>query len=75
MTRKQRQLTAPFKLEPGLEVLKWEKPIAQICRERQGTDWRVYQWRGAFLENVRVVRTVRRPAPHVLLPVRAARAD
>ena len=50
MARKQRQFTAQFKLETVLEVLKGEKPIAQICRERHVTDSLVYKWRGEFLE-------------------------
>jgi transposase-like protein len=50
MARKQRQFSAQFKLETVLEVLKGEKPIAQICRERQVTDSLVYKWRGEFLE-------------------------
>jgi transposase-like protein len=50
MARKQRQFTAQFKLERVLEVLKGEKPIAPICRERQVTDSLVYKWRGEFLE-------------------------
>ncbi len=50
MARKQRQLSAQFKLETVLEVLRGEKPIAQICRERQVTDSLVYKWRQAFLE-------------------------
>jgi transposase-like protein len=50
MARKQRQFTAQFKLETVLEVLKGEKPIAQICRERQVTDSLVYKWRQEFVE-------------------------
>ncbi len=50
MARKQRQFTAQFKLETVLETLRGEKPIAQICRERQLTDSLVYKWRQEFLE-------------------------
>jgi transposase-like protein len=51
MTRKkQRQFTAQFKLETVMEVLKGEKPIAQIGREREVTDSLVYKWRGEFLD-------------------------
>ena len=51
MTRKkQRQFTAQFKLETVMEVLKGEKPIAQICRDRDVTDSLVYKWRGEFLD-------------------------
>lgn len=47
---KQRQITAQFKLETVLETLRGEKPIAQICRERQLTDALVYKWRREFQE-------------------------
>lgn len=50
MARKQRQFTAQFKLETVMEVLRGEKPIAQICRERAVNDSLVYKWRGEFLE-------------------------
>ena len=49
MTRKQRQYTAQFKLETVMEVLKGEKPIAQICRERSVTDSLVYPQGGKRL--------------------------
>jgi|SRR5664279_1723348 len=50
MARKQRQYSAQFKLETVMEVLRGEKPIAQICRDRQLTDSLVYKWRQEFLE-------------------------
>ena len=51
MTRKkQRQITAEFKLDTVMEVLRGAKPIAQICRERDITDSLVYKWRQEFLE-------------------------
>jgi len=50
MARKQRQFSAQFKLETVLEVLRGEKPIAQICRDRQVTDSLVYKWRQEFLD-------------------------
>jgi transposase-like protein len=50
MARKQRQFTAQFKLEMMLEIVRGEKPIAQICRERQVTDSLVYKWRQEFQE-------------------------
>ena len=50
MARKQRQFSAQFKFETVMEVLRGEKPIAQICRERQVTDSLVYKWRTDFLE-------------------------
>jgi transposase len=48
--KKQRQFTAEFKLDTVMEVLRGEKPIAQICRERDITDSLVYKWRQEFLE-------------------------
>lgn len=50
MARKQRQMTAQFKRETVLEVLRGEKPIAQLCREREVTDSLFYKWRGEFLD-------------------------
>jgi transposase-like protein len=50
MARKQRQFTAQFKLETVLEILRGEKSVAQICRERQVTDGLVYKWRQEFNE-------------------------
>ena len=38
MARKQRQFTAQFKSETVMDMLRGEKRIAQICRERQLTD-------------------------------------
>lgn len=48
--KKQRQFTAEFKLDTVMEVLRGEKPIAQICRERDTTDSLVYKWRQEFVE-------------------------
>ena len=50
MARKQRPFSAQFKLETVLGMLRGEKSIAQICRERQVSDCLVYQWRQEFLE-------------------------
>jgi transposase len=50
MARKQRQYSAQFKLETVMETLRGEKPIAQVCRDRQVTDSLVYKWRQEFLE-------------------------
>ena len=33
-----------------METVRGEKPIAQICREREITDSLVYKWRQEFLE-------------------------
>ena len=50
MARKQRQFTAQFKRETVMEVLRGEKRIAQICRERAVTDSLEYTWRSEFVE-------------------------
>ena len=50
MARQQRPFTAEFKRDRVIEVLRGEKPIAQICRERQLPDSLVYKWRQEFLE-------------------------
>jgi transposase len=50
MARKQRRFSAQFKFETVMEALRGEKPIAQVCRERQVTDSLVYKWRQEFLE-------------------------
>jgi len=55
MARKQGQFSAQFKLETVLEILRGEKPITQICRERQVTDSLVYKWRQEFLEKAPTV--------------------
>ncbi|MCB0105465.1 MAG: transposase, partial [Caldilineaceae bacterium] len=41
---------AEFKLEVVLEGLRNEKPVAQLCREREITDKLYYKWREQFLE-------------------------
>lgn len=50
MSKKRRQFTAQFKFESVMEVLRGEKSIAQICRERDITESLLYKWRDAFLE-------------------------
>ncbi len=50
MGRKQRVYSAQFKRETVLEALRGEKPMAQVCRERQVTASLVYQWRQEFLD-------------------------
>jgi transposase len=50
MARKQRQFSAQFKFETVMEVLRGEKPTAQVCRERDITDSLVYKWKQEFLD-------------------------
>lgn len=50
MGKKRRSFTAQFKFETVMEVLRGDKPVAQICRERNITESLYYKWRDAFLE-------------------------
>lgn len=50
MAQKRRKFTAQFKFETVMEVLRGEKSVAQICRERDITETLYYKWRDAFFE-------------------------
>jgi transposase-like protein len=47
---KRRTFTPDFKLEAVLDMMRGEKTVAQICRERDITESLLYQWRDAFFE-------------------------
>lgn len=47
---KRRTFSAEFKFEAVLDMVRGEKTIAQICRERDITESLLYKWRDAFLE-------------------------
>ena len=47
---KRRTFTRDFKLEAVLDMMRGEKTVAQICRERDITESLLYQWRDAFFE-------------------------
>jgi transposase-like protein len=47
---KRRTFTPDFKLEAVLDMMRGEKTIAQICRERDITESLLYTWRDAFFE-------------------------
>lgn len=49
MSKQRKTYTAEFKLEVVLEGLRGEKPVAQVCREKQITDSLYYKWRDQFL--------------------------
>lgn len=49
MNKHRKVYTPEFKLEVVLEGLRNEKPIAQLCREKQITDSLYYKWREQFL--------------------------
>ena len=48
MSKKRRTYSAEFKLETVMAGLRGDKPIAQICRERNITDSLYYKWRDQF---------------------------
>jgi len=50
MSKKRRNFTAQFKFETVIEGLRGEKPVAQLCRERDITESLYYKWRDAFVE-------------------------
>jgi transposase-like protein len=47
---KRRTFSPEFKFEAVLEMVRGEKTIAQICRERDITESLLYKWRDAFFE-------------------------
>jgi len=51
MGSKRRQYSAEFKLDTVMEGIRGEKPVAQICRERNISDSLYYKWRDLFKEH------------------------
>lgn len=47
---KRRTFTPDFKLDAVLDMVRGEKTVAQICRERNITESLLYKWRDAFFE-------------------------
>ena len=47
---KRRTFTPEFKLEAVLDMVRGEKTLAQICRERDISESLLYTWRDAFFE-------------------------
>ena len=47
---KRRTFNPEFKFEAVLEMVRGEKAITQICRERNITESLLYKWRDAFFE-------------------------
>lgn len=47
---KRRAFRPEFKLEAVLEMVRGEKSLAQICRERDITESLLYTWRDAFFK-------------------------
>lgn len=50
MKQKRRSFSAQFKFETVMEVLRGEKSVAQVCRERDISEALYYKWRDAFFE-------------------------
>ena len=57
MSKKRRQYSAEFKLETVMEGICGEKPVTQICRERNITDSLYYKWRDQFKEHAPAIFT------------------
>lgn len=64
MKQKRRSFTAQFKFETVMEVLRGEKSVAQVCRERQITETLYYKGRDAFLERAPVIFEDKRGSSH-----------
>ncbi len=47
---KRRTFTPDFKLDAVLDMVRGERTVAQICRERNITESLLYKWRDAFFE-------------------------
>lgn len=47
---KRRTFAPEFKFEAVLDMVRGEKTVAQICRERDITESLLYKWRDAFFE-------------------------
>lgn len=50
MKQKRRTFSAQFKFETVMAVLRGDKSVAQLCRERDITEALYYKWRDAFFE-------------------------
>lgn len=49
--KKRRTFNADFKLDTVMEVIRGEKSVAMICRERGITDSLYYKWREIFIQH------------------------
>lgn len=49
MSGKRRKLSGQVKFEAVIEVLRGEKSVAQICRERDITESLLYKWKNEFI--------------------------
>jgi transposase-like protein len=64
MSTKRRQFSPDFKFDAVMELLRGQKPVVQICRERQIKDTLLYKWRDAFLARAPDVFSDHRPKPN-----------
>ena len=49
MSGKRRKISGQVKFEAVMEVLRGEKSVAQICRERDITESLLYKWKNEFI--------------------------
>jgi transposase-like protein len=61
---KRRTFTPEFKLDAVLDMVRGEKTIAQICRERDITESLLYTWRDAFFERAPSIFADQRSSPN-----------
>ena len=62
MATKRRTFSAEFKLDTVIEGLRGEKPIAQVCRDREITESLYYKWRDQFYDQATDIFTDGRQA-------------
>jgi transposase-like protein len=61
---KRRTFSPEIKFEAVLDMVRGEKSIAQICRERAITESLLYKWRDAFFERAPGVLADQRSSPY-----------
>lgn len=64
MKQKRRSFSAQFKFETVMEVLRGEKSVGQVCRERDISEALYYKWRDAFIERAPSIFEDGRSSPH-----------
>jgi transposase-like protein len=61
---KRRTFSPEMKFEAVLELLRGEKTVAQICRERAISESLLYKWRDAFFERAPSIFADQRSTAH-----------
>jgi transposase-like protein len=59
-----RTFSSEFKFEAVLDMVRGEKTVAQICRERDITESLLYKWRDTFLERAPSIFADQRSNPN-----------